>query len=145
MAWAIVQQIDTTQSIPNNTVTKVDDFGQVDASAGGVWNNGAQAFVCPTDGAGWHNVWASGVEWQGEQQGAHLVEARVVRVGGATERYTLDQSDGDWSVTATTGLVHGGFVAVDLEVGDKVECWVRQISGATQTLAKVRQFGVRAW
>lgn len=143
--YAIVERT-SSASISNNTITQVTSLSQVDASAAGVWNNGAAAFVCPSGADGWYDAWASGVEWSGEQAGPHLIEVNVVRAAdGSRERYTLQQVDGDWSTAATTGLVQGGLVAVDLLAGDKVELWVRQISGSTQSLAKVRQFGVRSW
>lgn len=135
MAFAYVDRV-TALTISNNTRTKVTGLSQVDASAGGVWNNGNQNFVAQADG--WHEIVAR-VEWAGEQGGAHLVEAVV----NGSERVLLSQVDGDWSVTATTGLVHGGVAHVDLTAGDTVDLRVRQISGGSTDLAAVHEFLVR--
>lgn len=72
------------------------------------------------------------VEWSGEQAGPHLVEAVV----NGTDRLLLSQVDGDWSATATTGLVQTGPRDVRLAVDDTVELYVRQISGTAQDLAQ---------
>jgi hypothetical protein len=141
VAYAVAKKVTGTYPIPNNTVTQIMSLDASGNTSGpGVWDNGASCFVTPAGVSDeWHEVGAL-VEWDGEQVGAHLVEARV----NGTVRYVLSQIDGDWSVVATTGLVQGGQCYVRLSAGDEVSLWVRQISGASQTLAKVTQFSVRA-